>query len=85
MEVTMCYFAFLFVIFLAVFRLVKETYDRNNKQTPWQGITSRPTIKLSNSGRQVLRGAYWQHLTLETDVPYTTCRCISHHHLKMFL
>jgi hypothetical protein len=44
MEVTLCYFAFLFVIFLAVFRLVKGTYDLNNKQTQWEGTTSRLTI-----------------------------------------
>jgi hypothetical protein len=58
MKVTMCYFAFLFVIFLAGFRLMKETYDLNNKQTLWQGTTSRPTVKLSKSGSQVLGGAY---------------------------
>jgi len=58
MEITLRYFAFLFVIFLAVFRLVKRTYNLNNKQTPWQGTTSRPKIKLSNSSRQVFRGAY---------------------------
>jgi len=62
MEITLRYFAFLFVIFLAVFRLVKRTYNLNNKQTPWQGTTSRPKIKLSNSSRQVFRGAYWRHL-----------------------